>query len=184
MNIPSRYYIMHSGTRVYPNDISSFDINLQDIAHHLTNIQRFGGALPFDIKYSVAEHSINLCRYALDRYGDQSLGAACLLHDASEAYLGDVVSPLKTLLKDYKKLEWDLMDKIQKKYSIDFRYDTIVSYFDQTILRDEVRCLMPSRLSLFPAGECLGIKIKYNQKQKAVEEEFLGLCKELNIQEE
>lgn len=178
-----RYYVMNSGVKIYPHDIEERDINLHDIAHHLTNIQRFGGALPFNVKYSVAEHSLNLTEYVLARYGDVELAKACLLHDASEAYLGDVVSPLKDLLLDYKDLEWNLMQTIQKKYSIDFRYDSMVSYFDHAILLDEVKALIPNKLELFNDGNSLGLEIKSGRTSNQIKRQFLDLCNELNILE-
>ncbi len=183
MKTRNRYYVMNSGTRIYPDDVSDFDINLQDIAHHLTNIQRFGGALPFDIKYSVAEHSINLAEYVLAKYGDQELAALCLLHDASEAYLGDVVSPLKVYLSDYRLLECKISAIIYHKYNIDPRYGELVAYYDKCILVDEVIAMMPSRLCMFDDYEPLGITIQLGMNQSCIKEKFLILCRELNIQE-
>lgn len=86
--------------------------DIEDIAHALSNICRFGGHVPGH--YSVAEHSLLVCGIAgllaqelriqpgATRTG---LLANALLHDASEAYLGDVISPLKSLLGGYKELE-------------------------------------------------------------------------------
>lgn len=78
-------------------DPKSIDIN--DIAHALSHLCRFGGhARPF---YSVAQHSVlvaHLVSAPARRYA--------LLHDAPEAYLGDVIKPLKLLLgKPYSDME-------------------------------------------------------------------------------
>lgn len=75
------------------------DISLEDIARHLSKVQRFGGATRAEF-YSVAEHSVLVSRLCLPR--NALLG---LLHDASEAYIGDVVTPLKRQLASYKAIE-------------------------------------------------------------------------------
>jgi len=64
-------------------------IMLGDIAHSLSLINRFGGHTPQP--YSVAEHSILVA----SSYDDPKDYRTALLHDASEAYLGDMVGPLK-----------------------------------------------------------------------------------------
>ena len=72
------------------------DINV--IAHSLANLNRWCGhtSKPF----SVAQHSV-LVSYLVPK----CYALEALLHDAPEAYLGDVASPLKKLLPDYTRLE-------------------------------------------------------------------------------
>jgi hypothetical protein len=73
------------------------DIDLEDIAHALGNICRYTGQV--ERFYSVAEHSVTC---AVDpRAQDDVHRRALLLHDASEAYLGDVISPLKKLMRHH-----------------------------------------------------------------------------------
>lgn len=75
---------------------------IQDIASHLGGLCRFTGATKRF--YSVAEHSVLVSRLIVVSPSVQMFG---LLHDASEAYLGDVSTPLKRsgLLGDYSSLE-------------------------------------------------------------------------------
>jgi 5'-deoxynucleotidase YfbR-like HD superfamily hydrolase len=110
------------------------DIVIEDIAHALSQIPRFGGHLRYF--YSVAQHSIfvsDICRnYPLDG----------LLHDASEAYLGDVTSPLKKLLPDYKIVEERLNQVIAKKFNITFPFVEEVVEADKKELEFEWDFLM------------------------------------------
>jgi hypothetical protein len=81
------------------------DIDVNDIAHALAKICRFGGHI--EDFYSVAEHSIHCCRVADEVFGyDCETQLQCLLHDAAEAYLGDVCRPLKAFLGEaYRSIE-------------------------------------------------------------------------------
>jgi len=82
------WILTFSGRRVNPLDLRPEDISIEDIAHGLACINRFNGHAPLPV--SVAQHSVgvSLACHELDaRQG--------LLHDAAEAYLGDVTKWLK-----------------------------------------------------------------------------------------
>lgn len=93
--------VMRSGRLVDPLDLQADDVSISDIAHHLSMICRFGGAVREH--YSVAEHSVLVCRDVEHRAYKKGCDVAefryllllALLHDASEAYLGDVIRPRK-----------------------------------------------------------------------------------------
>ena len=69
------------------------DVDIQTIASALSKICRFGGHVPRF--YSVAEHSVHCADLAPGPFAQH-----VLLHDAAEAYVGDVVKPLKNLLAE------------------------------------------------------------------------------------
>lgn len=71
---------------------------IEDIAHHLAGINRFTGAC--NKFYSVAQHSVLVSHLVGQEHAFEAL-----MHDATEAYLGDVSSPLKQLLPEYKRIE-------------------------------------------------------------------------------
>lgn len=70
------------------------DIDVTHVSHCLARINRFGGLTT----YSVAAHSVHVADILADA-GETNLVQLCgLLHDAHEAYLGDITSPVKQLL--------------------------------------------------------------------------------------
>ncbi len=93
MDEPGPYIPTVSGRRINPLDPDPADIDPGDIAQALSNLCRFGGhSRAF---YSVAQHSVIVSdRLAGEGAGPDTVMAA-LLHDAAEAYLGDLPHPLK-----------------------------------------------------------------------------------------
>jgi len=77
---------------VNPLELTPEDIDIEDIAHHLATFNRFVGALRFPM--SIAQHSVNVSRLLGVSHGEDAAMYG-LLHDASEAYLGDVSKWLK-----------------------------------------------------------------------------------------
>lgn len=92
----SHYINTYSGRHFNYDDPRDFDI--RDIAQGLSNICRFTGQL--DRFYSVAQHSVLVSQNV-----PPHLALEALMHDGHEAYLGDVNSPLKSMLPDYQSLE-------------------------------------------------------------------------------
>lgn len=78
-------------------------IDLEDIAHSLARLCRFNGAV--DEFYSVATHSVYVARRMQDDGWPKRVVQSALLHDAAEAYLGDMTSGLKRLFPEYRELE-------------------------------------------------------------------------------
>lgn len=105
--------------------------NINDIFGALAKICRFGGQLSHF--YSVAQHSVLVSRIA-----PVHLKKAALLHDASEAYLGDVVKPLKNLLgKTYQDIEAMFMAVIFEKFNIDLELLEAVKQYDAEMCERE-----------------------------------------------
>lgn len=111
-----------------------------DIAGALAKICRFGGQV--DRFYSVAEHSFHCAFVAEDDGLSVDTQIACLLHDATEAFCGDVVKPLKLLLPDYGDIEARVETAIAAKFSIDFEEERLaVQEIDWAMLIAERRAL-------------------------------------------
>lgn len=92
-------------------------ITLEDIAHVLSRIQRFGG---HTIRpYSVADDSVNVARIVAWKDVTKDTLCAALLHDASECYTGDIVTPFKRMLPQAMELEKKLCAIILQKFGVD-----------------------------------------------------------------
>lgn len=111
---------------------------IQDIAWALSKQPRFGGHLP--VNYSVAMHCLNACDLV-----DSKFGLSALMHDASEAYLLDIPSPIKHELAQYKTIEHDLMLAISAKFKFEFPLPVEVKHVDKMLLETEWDRLMIHR---------------------------------------
>jgi 5'-deoxynucleotidase YfbR-like HD superfamily hydrolase len=90
---PGPYLQTVSGRRVNPFDPDPDQIDIGDIGRALANQCRFGGHCR--VFYSVAQHSVIVSEIVERRGGDVEDVFAALMHDASEAYLGDMPHPVK-----------------------------------------------------------------------------------------
>lgn len=130
----SDWFLTATGRRIFVTEPTVDDICVEDIALALSKICRFGGHCnPF---YSVAQHSVwvsNRCPPTLAVHG--------LLHDATEAYLGDVVRPLKRQLSEYRQLEARWWGVIRARFGIADGDDAIVKAIDLRALMTERRDL-------------------------------------------
>lgn len=89
------------------NNLEESEIDLHDIASGLSKLCRFAGQIP--CHYSVAEHSVILSELMLLSGYNKETCMYALLHDATEAYMGDVTAPVKRLCPDFTRLEEKLM---------------------------------------------------------------------------
>lgn len=130
------YILTHSGLRFYFDDPRPEQISISDIAHALSNICRFTGHTKNH--YSVAEHCVRASRIVPKEFALETL-----LHDAAEAYLGDVSTPLKRMLPDYKTIETNVELVIAEKYGIPYPMRQHVKHADLVMLATEKRDLLP-----------------------------------------
>lgn len=68
---------------------------------------------------------------------------AALFHDAAEAYLGDMVKPLKVLLPEFARIEDQVTDIIALAFGVDFSDYVAIKEADLMALATEKRDLMP-----------------------------------------
>lgn len=95
--MPDSYVEVYSGTMVNITRPTEDMIHVGDIAHALSRIPRFNGHS--HIPYTVARHTILVVNILKSWGADPELLLMAWLHDAPEAYLGDIPTPLKRLLQ-------------------------------------------------------------------------------------
>lgn len=123
-----------SGRRFNLNYPDPESIDIHDIAHALSHICRFTGHC--SDHYSVAQHSVHVSDIVPRR-----VALVALLHDAAEAYVGDVSTPLKDLLPTYRAIEQRVWLAVQAKFDLPI-IPPVVLRADATMLATEVRDLM------------------------------------------
>jgi len=131
-----------SGKYVNVAFIGPDDIDIESIAQSLAMTTRFRGHIPRF--YSVAEHSLH-CMWTANRFGvPRTALLAILMHDAAEAYIGDLPKPLKQLVPDFVALENQIHRAIGAKYGIDFElHHATVKRFDNMLLKAERMAFWP-----------------------------------------
>lgn len=126
----------------------SSDFTIEDIAHGLANICRYSGQC--SSFYSVAEHSILVSETA------KGFEFEALLHDAAEAFLGDITRPLKQLLPEFKRIEADVERAILDRFGVTEPIPSQVKQADLRVLAAEQMQIMPEGT----AGWVRGQKVK------------------------
>jgi len=127
-----------SGTKFYFLNPQQEQIKIKDIAWSLSLLNRFTGHTRRP--YTVAEHSYNVAMLC-----PPHLALEGLLHDASEAYLNDIASPIKQFLPEYKEMEEKVLRAIYTKYMLGMPMSKAVHNADKAQLQHEAYYLMPSR---------------------------------------
>lgn len=136
--------ITFTGIRIQnPLELRVDQVCIEDIAHSLSMICRFGGHChPY---YSVAEHCVRVSRsdlipreYRLD----------ALLHDAAEAYLGDLIRPVRACLPTFQALEDRLFAVIAERFGISPLPPKQIVEADNVALQEELAYLMHPALSV------------------------------------
>lgn len=134
---------LFSGHRIDPLHINEDEIYLEDIAHALSLICRGNGHIQYF--YSVAQHSLNCAKEAQSRGYSKHVVLSCLFHDASEAYMSDLITPIKKQMKEYQIIEDQLLETIFQAFHIKLKSDekTIWKEMDHLLLEAELKEMMP-----------------------------------------
>jgi hypothetical protein len=113
-------------------------VDIRDIARGLSLVNRWGGQTrqPF----SVAQHSVMVAEWCEPRDA-----AYALLHDAAEAYIGDITRPVKSLLPEAVKLETSIQAAILAAFGVDPDAASLVRVreWDDVVLASEAVLLFP-----------------------------------------
>lgn len=129
------WFQTYTGIKFYPYDPRPEEVFIEDIAHHLSLQCRFYGACREF--YSVGQHSI-LVSSIVSR--ENALWG--LLHDATEAYLGDMIRPVKLGMPQYREVEQLVMKAIADRYELEMPEPDEVKGADRILLYTERRDLL------------------------------------------
>lgn len=135
-------FTTYSGIEFAPTNIQVDNINIKDIAHSLSRICRFNGHI--EGFYSVAQHSIKVSERLKDLGYDERVQLCGLLHDAAEAYLGDIPTPVKKYLCEYSVLELKYQNVIFEHFHLLSMWNSVYSLIkkiDTNILLEEWKFL-------------------------------------------
>lgn len=128
-----------TGVQFWPLDPRPEDINIEDIAHALSNQCRFAGHCTRF--YSVAQHSVHVSDHVAPEFAIWGL-----LHDAAEAYLVDLPRPVKRASQMgslYQEIETALMKCVCERFGMSPEMPKEVHETDNILLMTEKRDLMP-----------------------------------------
>lgn len=123
-----------TGRYVNPLELHPADIDIRDIAHHLSIINRYTGASPEP--FSVAQHSVLGTAY----FCSVKTKLAFLLHDAAEAYFNDLASPVKhdPRMQWYVDLEHRTTKRIYEVFGLDPGLLDLTKEVDERMFKREV----------------------------------------------
>ncbi|MBR1170516.1 phosphohydrolase [Bradyrhizobium liaoningense] len=160
------------GRQFWPMDPRPDEVFIDDIAHALSMLCRFGGhCLRF---YSVAEHCVLMSRAAPPPFKMWAL-----LHDATEAYLVDVPRPLKPFLLGYGDAEDKIMRAISFRFNLHLGMPEIVKQLDRAILMDErLQNMTGTSFAWSTDDEPLGVQLQFWSPERA-RAEFLSTFEQL-----
>jgi 5'-deoxynucleotidase YfbR-like HD superfamily hydrolase len=155
MNRKGDWFQTYTGKKFYPFDPRPEDVDIIDIAHSLALQCRFNGHTTHF--YSVAQHSIHVC-HVFGKLAKETLLSAsrsahlcALLHDSTEAYVGDLIRPIKIGLPDFKHMEELIWQAVLECFDLKDTWSSeslraMVKQADNVLLMTERRDLLPDRL--------------------------------------
>ena len=165
------WIMTYSGEKFWTLDPDPVHIKIEDIAHHLSNICRFTGACKYH--FSVAQHSVLVSQEAK---GFEGWG---LLHDAAEAYLSDIASPVKEQLPGMEQIEEKLLKAVADRFGLQWPMPDEVKRADESVAATEWHVLMgPIDLTRFARVKPAPVSV-YQMTPEEAEHKFLIRFEEL-----
>lgn len=143
-NRKGAWFVTACGNRFWRDDPRPEDIHIDDIAHALAMLCRYSGQVRSF--FSVAQHSCLVSQVVHPK-----AALAGLLHDAAEAYLGDIISPVKKALTQFKAIEDRIMLAVCSSFGLDFNDEVLwaeVKRADNVLLSTEFRDLACSGIRM------------------------------------
>jgi len=119
-------------------NLDANEISILDIAHALSNICRFTGhCREF---YSVAEHCVIMSQ--MGHWTSNAQRFEALMHDAHEAYIGDMSAPLKHISPEFKAFEKRVEAMVRRRFGLPEQLSPEIKDADLRMLAMEARDVM------------------------------------------
>ena len=168
------YIETFSGKKIDFFEPRADQIDINDIARGLSRLPRFAGQT--SEFYSVASHSLNVARILPDKHKLQGL-----MHDAAEAFVGDLPTPFKRNIPAFGELEHRIWVAICERFGIAVELDPLVKRADSTMLVSERDILKPAVSDWGPYEDNLRVEVgyRYATASSVAEADFLSKFKEL-----
>lgn len=169
------YITTYTGKHFDPTEPDAALFDVKDIAHALSLTCRGNGHVK--TFFSVGQHCVNCALEAELRGYSERVILACLLHDASEAYMSDVPRPFKHALPTYVEAEEHLLEMIYEKflgYKLTEEEQKQVKAIDDDLLYFDLKVLLGET----PAGSEPELKIELDytvQPFEKTEEQYLKI---------
>lgn len=137
----------YTGTAVEVFGPRPSQIRLLDILVSIARLPRFNGHTCAPWPYTVGQHTLWVAAFVEDFGGSRAVQQAAFLHDAAEAYLGDVLSPIKPRMPAFIQCEERVRGVICEVFGVApaLLADNLLRLADIRVLRAEARDLLPSR---------------------------------------
>ena len=178
------YIRTYTGLHAYPLEPVADEIRIEDIAHSLSMLCRANGH--YSSFYSVGAHCLNCYEEACARRETPRVRMACLLHDATEAYVSDITRPVKKYLDTYRDIEDALALTIYGKFlgSALTEYEQkMVKIIDDAMLYYEFLEFMAVKMFDEPPYVAATPDF-YRGTMTQVEQEYLDVFNSINLDDE
>jgi hypothetical protein len=169
-----------SGGVFHPLDPRIDEVMIDDIVSPLAKSVRYNGGIRRGLHYSVAEHSVLITRLLRRGWPDNpALALQGLMHDAAEAYVGDMIRPVKQAIPQFAEIESRIAAVIFAAFRIPHPWPKIIDDYDARICLDEEKqALHPGERRFEIAGGPLGVRLQFWDAEEAREQfviEFMEL---------
>jgi 5'-deoxynucleotidase YfbR-like HD superfamily hydrolase len=165
-------FLTYAGHTINFLDFRVEDVRLEEIAHALSRLCRFGGHCREH--YNVAHHAVLVSRWLEEKGAPLPVVYAGLHHDDTEAYLGDVISPLKKLLPEYQKFEDRFAKVIGEALGFAYPFPDLLKTADREIFykeNEDVRWQYPKNPEIIPWNSGVS-KYLYLETHKRLKEQL------------
>lgn len=155
------WFLSSKGAQIYPFDLRPHEVDIEDIAHSLSRLCRFNGHCRHF--YSVAQHSVYVAVHL-----PLELSFLGLMHDATEAYCGDLVRPIKRAIPMFQEIEDRIWGAIAVRFNLPIKLPAAVKEADSRALQSERRDLLAAHPWPWTIDQCAGGETIQPYAQKIV----------------